>query len=338
MKFTTVNEKCKNHGVIRPCLLNPQIFSMERIWVDVLHAFFRVTDVAEGAIQAECIKNGTCNQFSQAVLDQCKFAWNPHQKTNEDRSETNIEFPSLGGTEKTKIIKNLRDFSTFIIFDDKDETAGDKNAREKSKKKNYKAEEKCEIWKQIFTLLDEIFGYLNCCHDPDPIPKAVKRNEKKKYFCKDIHPEINDVKDYNQKISTLKKLFIDMMGTESIKNYFHSLEIHVGDMITSEHNPFKGSIAVYSCSAQELKNRTQTIIHYRNSNQINVAHQIVKYELVKIWLNLHSNFAGEIRITKPKWKDWKHKLEDYFFSDDHPPDEEGSEDIMEEDEEDDEVT
>ena len=305
-----------------------------------------MTDVAEKALQNEVKKSGTVNQFTAAILKQCNVAWNPYYKSNEKKSETNLEFPSLGGGDKTKILDNLRDFSTFVIHDDeiventnnnsKDSsksddkssdvtTAGSINTSDESttpvepvlKKIPQTATVKCKSWKEIFENLSEIFKYLNCNH----VQKNKKGGIKN---CKDIHPAIMNIKDYCKAISTLKKLWIETIGPESIKNYFHGLEKHVPEMIESNHNPFKGTIAVFSCSAQELKNRTQTIIHFRNTNQKKVSETIIKFELARIWLKVNkSSFFGKSQGKRAKKNSSRLKdMEEYFFGVSRPPDEE----------------
>lgn len=105
------DEKCDpEHGVIHDCLLLCQIFVISHIFMDLLHALLRITDVVEKYLFIKIFQAKKVKEFVQAVWEQCGFRWIPYS-TKEKKVEK-IVFPSLDGKLKKKLF-NLQTL-TFI--------------------------------------------------------------------------------------------------------------------------------------------------------------------------------------------------------------------------------
>lgn len=101
---------------------------------------------------------------------------------------------------------------------------------------------------ESFTLLDSIFGFLNC-------PHAIH---------KDCNHNLQFWHECERNIAKLKELWIELIGESAITPYFHVTEFHIGGMIA--RSPY-GSIAPFALQSQELKHQIQTRIQFRKTNQ-----------------------------------------------------------------------
>lgn len=309
--------KKSSHGVVSTSLLSSKVFSMERIWIDVLHSFLRMTDILQDALIAEMEKHNRISEFQNQVHLQCNLIWRAYYKYDEKTEKQSLEFPTLDGNKKKKLLRGLRDFSPLF---DRTES---RFAQGEADTVNY--DEYIQGWKDMFQQLSDIMNFLNCpvhyenhnnCspisedkeeeegevdqiyHTPQEDMGALidAMNDRDNCGLKCNGHSITTIDAYSNSLQTLKSLMIDFISPNAIKSYFHLLEGHAVDQITSPSNPF-GSIAPFSCSAQELKNRCQTLIQFKATNQHDVIFRIILFEHLQLWYDSH-----EEKYSKEKQK------------------------------------
>jgi len=105
---------------------------------------------------------------------------------------------------------------------------------------------------------------------------------------------IQDVEEYESFAWKFFLLVRKVLGEKKVTPYIHALVYHVPDMLRKH-----GNIAKFSCSAQELKNKTQTRVLTHQTVNTFTAHQILQQEHRKLWYNENPKaFEGTLQQRK----------------------------------------
>ena len=224
-------------------------FTMDDCVVDVLHIILRTSDVLESILYSKVDEFALCG----SLRNQCVEGGMIKKICLEDYSLICIGIPLqwIKFNDET----HISEWSTLNC----EERVNLWKTIDFSKLfVNTTLECEVPLWNQVVCTWLHIISYLDCLHiecDCALTPKTFAAEVKK--LCRQLTP---------------------LKPTSVVTPYFHTLVYHVPRML-SKHQTLKK----FSTSAQELKNSTQTLFQFRQSNQHNIPLDLEINQLCQLW-------------------------------------------------------
>lgn len=110
------NDTCRKiHGVLSGRYnLFEELIPLERVWIDIMHMYLRLSDRIESQIQYLAENNRKIPELVDAVYKQTGIRYKPF-KSNQDSKEDTLIYPNLNCNDKKHLLENLKDCSSFIL-------------------------------------------------------------------------------------------------------------------------------------------------------------------------------------------------------------------------------